>query len=303
MSFSLEVKTELSGIADNARHCKVAELLGLYDLIGRKEDECLIFESGSRLPLNVVSFLLKKLFDIDTEPLKDSSLPGRRMFALTLSGEKEGFYELITLFTVKRETKINLSCCKRAYIRGAFLAAGTIFDPEKAYQAEINCKDEGAALLLCNILNEMDIDARINKKKRYYSVYVKDGEGVCDLLGFMGARVTLLRLENAKIIKSMRGNVNRVVNCETANINKTAAASAHQIEDIMLIDSSIGISSLSNGLDELANLRLKYPEASLKELGEYFEPPIGKSAVNHRLRRLAKIAEELRAKEEHYYEE
>ena len=129
-------------------------------------------------------------------------------------------------------------------------------------------------------------------------VYVKEGDQIADLLGMMEARKSLLKLENVRILREMRGSVNRKVNCETANINKTVNAAVKQIEDIRYIRDTAGFSGLSNGLDEMARIRLQYPEATLKELGMMLDPPVGKSGVNHRLRKLSAIADALRSKEE-----
>ncbi len=125
-------------------------------------------------------------------------------------------------------------------------------------------------------------------------VYLKNSTQISELLGLMGARTSLLNMENAMIRREVRGNINRRVNCETANINKAAMAAARQIEDILYIDEHIGISSLPDGLDQMAKVRLKYPEANLSELGSHLEPPVGKSGVNHRLRKISAVAASLK---------
>jgi len=131
-------------------------------------------------------------------------------------------------------------------------------------------------------------------RKKYYVVYIKEGSQIVDILNVMEAPVSLMELENIRIVKEMRGSVNRQVNCETANINKTVSAAVKQIEDIRFIQSVAGLSGLPESLQEMARIRLERPEATLKELGEALEPPVGKSGVNHRLRKLSLVAEELR---------
>lgn len=131
-------------------------------------------------------------------------------------------------------------------------------------------------------------------RKKYYVVYIKEGSQIVDILNVMEAPVSLMELENIRIVKEMRGSVNRQVNCETANINKTVSAAVKQIEDIRFIQSAAGLSGLPESLQEMARIRLERPEATLKELGEALEPPVGKSGVNHRLRKLSLVAEELR---------
>ena len=190
------------------------------------------------------------------------------------------------------------NCCKRAFIRGAFLTSGSISDPQKGYHFEIVCPDEEKAQQLQEIIRSFHIDAKIVLRKKSYVVYVKEGAQIVDILAVMEANVALMDLENIRILKEMRNSVNRKVNCETANINKTVNAAVKQVEDIRLIERKAGFESLSEGLGEIARLRLQYPEATLKELGMMLNPQVGKSGVNHRLRKLSMIAEELRGDEE-----
>ena len=187
-------------------------------------------------------------------------------------------------------------CCRRAFLRGAFLAAGSISDPEKFYHFEIACVTEAKARQIQNIIATFDMEARIVRRKKYFVVYIKEGSQIVNLLSVMEAPVALMELENIRILKEMRGSVNRQVNCETANINKTVSAAVKQIEDITYIRETEGLDKLPENLEEVARLRLERPEASLKELGEALNPPVGKSGVNHRLRKLSILAEELREK-------
>ena len=146
------------------------------------------------------------------------------------------------------------------------------------------------------IINSFEIDAKIVQRKKNYVVYVKEGAQIVDMLNIMEAHVALMNLENVRILKEMRNSVNRQVNCETANINKTVNAAVKQIEDINYIRDTVGLESLPENLQAIAEVRLKYPEAALKELGTFLEPAVGKSGVNHRLRKLCEIAEEMREK-------
>jgi hypothetical protein len=189
-------------------------------------------------------------------------------------------------------------CCKRAFIRGAFLAAGSISDPEKNYHFEIVCTNEEKAKQLQEIINTFELDAKIVLRKKYYVVYIKEGAMIVDILNVMEAHVSLMKLENVRILKDMRNSVNRRVNCETANINKTVSAAMKQLEDIRFIQETIGFSELSEGLAEIAKLRLSQPEATLKELGTMLNPPVGKSGVNHRLRKLSNMADDLRERQQ-----
>ena len=186
------------------------------------------------------------------------------------------------------------NCCKRAFIRGAFLAAGSISDPEKFYHFEIACATEAKAKQIQGLILSMGIEAKIVLRKKYFVVYIKEGSQIVDILNVMEAPVALMELENIRILKEMRGSVNRQVNCETANINKTVSAAVKQMEDIIYIRDTAGFDSLPDNLREIAELRLARPEATLKELGEALDPPVGKSGVNHRLRKLGNMAERLR---------
>lgn len=186
------------------------------------------------------------------------------------------------------------SCCKRAFIRGAFLAAGSISDPERFYHFEIACATEAKAKQIQGLILSMGIEAKIVLRKKYFVVYIKEGSQIVDILNVMEAPVALMELENIRILKEMRGSVNRQVNCETANINKTVSAAVKQMEDIIYVRDTVGFDSLPDNLREIAELRLARPEATLKELGEALDPPVGKSGVNHRLRKLGNMAELLK---------
>ena len=186
------------------------------------------------------------------------------------------------------------SCCRRSFIRGAFLAAGSISDPEKFYHFEIVCPSQDRAEQVQAIIKTFGIDAKMVIRKKYFVVYIKEGSQIVDILNVMEAPIALMELENIRIVRGMRGQVNRQVNCETANINKTVSAAVRQMEDIVYIRDTIGLHNLPENLEEIASLRLARPDASLKELGEALDPPVGKSGVNHRLRKLGAIAQELR---------
>ena len=185
-------------------------------------------------------------------------------------------------------------CCKRAFLRGAFLTAGSMSDPHKSYHFEIVCASEEKAALLQKMMQGFEMDAKVVKRKKSFVVYLKEGTQISLALNVMDAPVALMEFENIRILKEMRNSVNRKVNCETANIQKTVSAAVKQMEDIEYIRDHMGFEKLSDGLKDMAQARLQYPEATLKELGELMPEPVGKSGVNHRLRRLGEIAEKLR---------
>ncbi len=230
---------------------------------------------------------MKRAFGTDTTKALDEEDTGKILAALKITAQP-----------VNRQTADGLllmqTCCKRAFIRGAFMAAGSISDPNKAYHFEIVCHTKEQARQLQELLCGFDTDAKIVERKGHYVVYIKEGAHIVDSLNIMEAYVSLMKLENVRILKEMRNSVNRKVNCETANISKTVNAAVKQIEDIRLIQKMRGLDDLPAQLREMALLRLEYPDAPLKELGGYLDPPMGKSGVNHRLRKLSAIAEELR---------
>ena len=186
------------------------------------------------------------------------------------------------------------TCCRRAYIRGAFLAGGSISDPNKSYHFEIVCREIAQAKQLQDAINSFEMEAKIVERKKHQVVYLKEGAQIVDMLNIMEAHVALMNLENVRILKEMRNSVNRQVNCETANINKTVNAAVKQIEDIKFIQEKGRLQELPDNLYEMAQVRLEHPEAPLKELGAYLNPPVGKSGVNHRLRKISEIAENMR---------
>ena len=262
MSFSSEVKAELARQTDSKRHCQLAELAALETLA---PDHTHLAEKRTALA--------KKLFGVLTPEELHARIAEQMM--------------------QYREQLLKRSCCKRAFLRGAFLASGSISDPEKSYHFEIVCQNPEQAALLQELFESFELDAKIVQRKKYYITYLKEGAQIVDALNVMGAHVALMNLENVRILKEMRGSVNRIVNCETANINKVVGAACRQVEDIRYIQSRIGLDELPPALREMALLRLEYPDTSLKDLGELCDPPVGKSGVNHRLRKLGELAKKL----------
>lgn len=288
MSFSGEVREELAKHMDAARHCQIAELSAIMHFCGqygRDRDGLMTvgFQTENEAVVRKGFTLLQKTFNISMG---------------MVSGEEEQ-RSLISKFgdldaPVDPRT-IKNSCCQRAYLRGVFLCTGSMSDPEKGYHMELVCRNEPQALQLQDIIRGFDIDAKIVLRKKYYVVYLKEGSSIVEMLGMMGAHISLLNFENLRVLKEMRNSVNRRVNCETANITKTVNAASRQLEDIILVRDRYGFENLPENLREIAQARLEYPDASLRELGEWLDPPVGKSGVNHRLRRLSELADRIRA--------
>ena len=313
MSFSSRVKEELSRQISPARHCQIAETAAILSLCGRvqisAEDRyCIKIHTENVAVARKYFTLLKKTFNIVTDVTirRNVHLKKNRMYTVAVRDHEDAYRvlqatkllgpdgEIGENLSVVRNVVTQRACCRRAFIRGAFLAAGSISDPEKFSHFEIVCATEAKARQLKDIMGTFDLDAKIVMRKKYYVVYVKEGSQIVDILNVMEAPIALMELENIRILKEMRNSVNRQVNCETANINKTVAASVKQMRDIEYIRDTIGFESLPENLEQMAQARLLKPDATLKELGEALDPPVGKSGVNHRLRRLSEIAEKLR---------
>ena len=182
---------------------------------------------------------------------------------------------------------------KKDFLRRVFLLNGSIIDPQKEYHLEILSDSRELAQVICDILIEFGISAKIIEKKYNYATYVKEAESIALFLNVIGAHMALLNFENIKVMHEMNNQINRVVNCETANLSKIVNAAVRQIEAINKIQSSIGLEKLPDGLRELAELRLKNPDMGLEELGKLLSKPLGKSGVNHRFKKLEEIAGEL----------
>ncbi len=198
-------------------------------------------------------------------------------------------------FTLRQKTS---KMSTKGLIRDAFLRSGSISDPEKFYHLEIVFPSLEEAEEMKELLEGFALDAKIVDRKGHYVVYLKEGAQIADMLRIMEAPAALMEFENIRIVKEMRNSINRQVNCEAANLGKTISAAVKQVEDIKFISSTIGLENLSEGLEQTARKRLEFPEATLKELGEQMDPPLGKSGVNHRLKKLSEFAEDLRSRKE-----
>ena len=317
MSFSSEVKEELSEQIASGRHCRLAETAAILSLCGKiviteNDRYCVKIQTENLAVARKYFTLLRKTFNIRAEVSARKSR-GVRFYSVIVSRDQEARRLLGETCLLDEDGNISecmspmhhrllkQNCCRRAFIRGAFLAAGSVSDPEKSYHFEIVCAAPEKARQLQELLASYDVDAKTVLRKRHYVVYIKEGSQIVELLALMGAHISLMQLENVRIVKEMRNSVNRKVNCETANLNKTVSAAVRQAEDIRYIQERIGLEKLPVDLEETARLRLEHTEASLKELGDMLCPKVGKSGVNHRLRKLSQIADDLReGKEEQY---
>ncbi|NLG05506.1 MAG: DNA-binding protein WhiA [Clostridia bacterium] len=317
MSFSGTVKAELAKVNCQTRHCQIAELAAMLCSCGRIEadaqgDYYLEIQTENPIIARKAFTTIKKTFNIYTDVSVRMHVKQQtsRVYLIRIINQNDviRILKAMKYLNEKKEVLVEKgyvhpvivqkACCKKAFIRTMFLSAGSISDPEKSYHFEIVCSDCEKAELIKDMINFFLLDAKIVKRKKYHVVYIKEGAQIVELLGLMGAHIALMDLENMRIVKEVRNSVNRRVNCETANIGKTVSAAVKQLEDIQYLIDIGEFKNLPIILRDIAQTRLEYPNASLLELGEMLTPVVGKSGVNHRLRKISEIASRCRGKKE-----
>ncbi len=298
MSFTVDVKNELCTIQYEKRCCKRAHLAGIAAFCG-----AVVSDSGKqyfKMRTENITIarrayqLIKDLFGIKAEILTVGKICN-----ITV---KKGFESVLSELRLLQNGIVRFSadpfivhdeCCKTAYLAGAFLGGGYVKTPKNGYHFEIKTHYRNLSRDLKDIIEELGFEPKNVIRKSEYVVYMKQSDAICDILGVLGATDAMLELCNIKILKDVRNNITRKVNCDTANITKTADAAAVQLRAINKIKAKMGLEALPEPLEEMARLRLTNPEANLTELGEMLNPPISKSGVNHRLKRIIKLAESL----------
>jgi DNA-binding protein WhiA len=314
LSFSAVTKNELARVSGQRPCCRLAEIAalikmdGTIQISGSRQISLSIINENAAVARKIFS-LIKTLFGLQTEvlvqrktQLKKNNVywvrilpqPGmgeilRRLGMLDAAGRLSSI--------VVRDELVRRECCRRAYLRGVFLGGGSVNSPEGNYHLEIITGNESFARYIEKMMQKMHLPARVSRRKNWFVVYLKESEQISDFLNIVGAHSALLNFENARIYKDMRNQVNRLVNCETANLNKTVNAAVRHLENIELIRDTVGLEQIPESLREIAVLRIKYPDASLKELGDLIQPRLGKSGVNHRLRKIEEIADQIRSKQ------
>jgi len=308
LSFSSLTKNELARVVGPKDCCKLAELSALFRMDGS------IQISGRRIYINVLNenaavarkifSLVREVFGAQAEVLvkRKSKLRKNNIYLVRVPPqEKTG--EVLTalglmdesgrlLKNVKKDF-LKKECCRRSYLRGAFLGGGSVNNPEGTYHFEIITNNEDHAGDIIKFMRRFRLEAKINSRKNWFVIYLKESEQIISCLNIMGAHNALLDFENKRIYKGMRNQVNRLVNCETANLNKTVNASVQQLESIMRIKSAVGLDKLPPALQQVAEARINNPDASLRELGDMLDPKLGKSGVNHRLRKIEEFADKI----------
>lgn len=308
MSFSGDIKEELLCVSGNSRHCQLAELAAYVRFNGRfvadeNGEKALRLQTENKIVARKCFTLLKKTFKIYVDvTARSTSVSGGNITYLLRLDEHPLHTKVTEALKLAEDDDtecvspllLKNSCCKRAFLRGAYLAAGSMSDPYKGYHLEIVCQRPQQAEQIQKLLQDFGLDAKTVLRKKYYVVYIKEGENIADFLNVIEAHKALMEFENTRIYKGVRNMVNRKVNCDAANINKTVTAAARQVEDIEYIRTVYGLEKLPEHLKEMAYVRLENPEVPLGELGKLMDPPVGKSGVNHRLRKLGEFAKSLR---------
>lgn len=309
MADTAAIKDELAHLKPRKKCDRLAELSALVRLTGsihlKKGGFDLTMASANPAVARKTLLLIKDLFATDTELASETASPGRRKqnyvitmpaqprlaFALKQSGilDADGTLTQGIMFSRFKDTG-----CRAAYLRGAFLAAGSLASGRHGYHLEIATANAILAEDILTLLEECGFPAKLNERRKDFAVYLSDAESILDFLALAGAHMSRLALENTRIFRNLRGEVNRVVNAEAANLRKAVAAAVGQVADIRRIDETIGLAALPEALKELAALRLKHPDASTSELGGMLAPPVSKIAVYHRFRRIRALAESRR---------
>ena len=310
MSFSSEVKKEIVAVYGADRHCHVAELAALLNICGRIEVANDIYQVTFRADNAQVAEKIGHLIQTQFGGTCQKESTG-----IAKRGRPAASYYTVTDAAVSQQLLwatgllhkqsgqlsrridplvVNRPCCKRAFIRGTFLGGGSVSGPEKTYHLEFVMPEQAYARQFMEVLQSFDIDPKLVVRKGYDIVYFKKGEEISDVLKIIGANNAMMVFENQRVAKDMENTINRVSNCLSVNADKTVVAAVKQMEDISFIRAAKGLDSLPPQLQEIAEIRLNNPIISLKEIGQMLNPPIGKSGVNHRLRRISSIADGLR---------
>lgn len=307
MSFTTEVKEELSRVAPTCSHCENATLAALIRIEGT-----LLMRGQGKYALEIATdspvvarFIIKALhesYHLSTDLTMRRSVLHKTPNWLIEVPAQPGLNEaLIKLGVLGREglergidpELIRKQCCASAYLRGVFLGSGFISNPRGDFHFELKVETQATADAIVAMLAERGIKAKAIQRRNSYLIYLKSGAAISSFLALVGAHQSALKMENERVVKSVRNDVNRRVNAEIANQAKASAASVDQIMTIRYVLDHRDISTLPQALQEYVKLRLEYPDATLKELGEAAEPPLSKSAINHRVRRLDQLAQEI----------
>lgn len=289
MSFATDVKNELIEVSDHSKQ----DILLYGVLYGMRGTDFPVLYSENQA---VIEYL-KKLLSGEQYEITSSFKRNTIQYALTIT-EYDGLLQKYNFRSAAVNTEFvdGNDVDTGMFLRGVFLACGSISDPNREYHLELTLSTEEKCSAIYSLINEQGMSIKKSTRGGQAFLYAKESERISDFLTYIGAMLHSMEIMNVKIYKDVRNNVNRAVNCEAANIGKTVAAAQKQIEDIELIEQLKGLNSLSEDLRQVAEIRLENADMSLREIGEMLNPPISRSGVNHRLGRISRIADSLRNK-------
>ncbi len=309
MSFAARTKKEVTQ-AHGKSCCERAELLALLShcgqIVRQEENPVLDVATENAAIARRIYTLLKEHSGSPLEVLvqRKMRLKKNNVYIVRMRRAPLEFLERMDLRCKDAVSErippasVRRACCKKAYLRGAFLGGGSVNDPDgTSYHLELQSRSRAHAEALCDLMAGFELHAKVIARKRGFVIYVKEGEKIVEFLGLIGAHQALLHFEDVRIVKEMRNQVNRLVNCETANLNKTISAAVRQLENIRFLEQEIGLDRLPPKLRVVAEKRLAHPEITLQELSEALPEKVSKSGLNHRLRRLDELAQKLRSKQ------
>lgn len=307
MSFAAQTKKELTliQVKDCCARAELAALIRMNGTVQLSNKKMIVDVSTENAAIaRRIYSLLKQQFQIQGELLVRKKMKLRKNNVYIVRITKNVRKVLTDLHIITEpfqflggidENLVKKTCCIRSYLRGAFLAGGSVNNPEgSSYHLEIFSMYEDHCKALCKLTDYYELNARCIERKKGFIFYLKESEKIIQFLNIIGAHQALLKFEDVRIMRDMRNSVNRIVNCETANLNKTISAAMRQIDNIKLLEREIGLENLPDKLKEVAEIRLQHPDLNLAEIGELMKGKVSKSGVNHRLRKIDQMANELR---------
>lgn len=313
MSFSSDIKEELSRTVNHEKCCQMAELTGFLitncNIVKENNEFTLRMSTENATAVRRVYNYFKNIYDITpiTNVEKEKTFKDS-LFQLKII-DKDALEKIFKNSYINIDVKLQIviddkskieekDCCKRSFLRGVFIGAGSITNPNNRYHLEIVANNNENGIFINEVINELGINSKVIKRKKDYVIYLKGAEDISTFLALIGSNKGTLEFEETRVIKDMRNRINRLNNFENANFEKTVDAGLGQIDDIDVIKKNRKFEKLPDGLKQLARLRMSYKDATLEELGNMLEPKLSRAGVSHRFKKIKEIANELRKKEE-----
>lgn len=310
LSFSSELKEELTKINNkNNDCCKLAELAGYLvtncNIVKSNDKFILKMTTGSASSIRRIYSAFRKIYDVTPRTNIEKEKENKDNIYELIIEENDDLQKIFKNSLVNIDVNLQIviddggkikdkECCMRAFLRGVFLGSGSIIEPTSGNHLEIMLSNIQNVNFINSILAEVGIASKMMKRKKSLVIYIKDAETISDFLRILGSNKSILRFEQTKVEKEYRNNVNRRINCEVANIDKIAVAASEQLKDIMLLKEAKVFNKIPKNLQQIANLRIKHPEASLDKIGNMLEPALSRSGVSHRFKKIKELANEVK---------